>query len=628
VAGLRIDRSFGIFSTKATVSMRGLSGKEQARVLVLIDGVPINKSDGGTVDWNMINPEIVQKIEITKGAASSLYGGNAMGGVINIITGKPQEKLSFSGSLEYGTYNTFAGKYSFAGKVNQKDINKGFYWVYNGIYRKSDGYISQSEQDRKLNPYIVKSNVKEFGNNLKIGYEINKNQSVDLSLNYYDDNRGTGETVFQPNGNVTEHDSYGGILRYKGDFNKISCSINSYYLRENYRKVNEYIKDDYTWYDVLSKRSDYGISSNVSFNYSKNQTITTGFDYRNGGVDAYDMYMTSTDIVYNKGNMAFYAAFLQDELNLFHDKMRIVAGVRYDLANYDNGSFYIENPTAESTFLNNLQQKEMNTEKWSAFSPKISVQYKFNQKIRFYTGYSKGFRASVLDDLCRTGRVKGGLKICNPLLKPEYLDSYESGFDYDAGKYFQLATSVYYSVGKDFMYYVSTGKIIDMGFGNRPIMIRDNISKVKIYGGEIEIKSELSKAIEIAANYSFSHSIISDYQKLAENDTIDLNGKYLTDVPSHSFSTHLTWNSKILNSSIIFNYTGKMWVNDANIYDEIVCSDTYPDYYTVDLKLSRTVYEKINLTLNIQNLLDKKFYDSKGAVCPGRFIMFGIHFKL
>ena len=63
-----------------------------------------------------------------------------------------------------------------------------------------------------------------------------------------------------------------------------------------------------------------------------------------------------------------------------------------------------------------------------------------------------------------------------------------------------------------------------------------------------------------------------------------------------------------------------MWANDQNIFDEVIGSDRYPAYTIVDLKLSRVFLEKISVDLGVQNILDTKFYDSKGAVCPGRFI--------
>ena len=108
--GLNVGRPFGIFSSKSTISMRGMSGKEQARVLVLLDGIPINKSDGGTVDWNLVDVSSIDRIEVTKGPGSAIYGGNAMGGIINMITKKTEDNFFLNASLEYGTYQTVGGR--------------------------------------------------------------------------------------------------------------------------------------------------------------------------------------------------------------------------------------------------------------------------------------------------------------------------------------------------------------------------------------------------------------------------------------------------------------------------------------------------------------------------------------
>jgi len=112
-SGVMIDRPLGIFAAKSVVTMRGLSGNEQGRTLVLMDGIPINKSDGGTVNYNLIDPLLTERIEVVKGPSSALYGGNAMGGVINIISAFPKEKLSGRVKLGYGTYNAMIGILAF-----------------------------------------------------------------------------------------------------------------------------------------------------------------------------------------------------------------------------------------------------------------------------------------------------------------------------------------------------------------------------------------------------------------------------------------------------------------------------------------------------------------------------------
>jgi iron complex outermembrane recepter protein len=627
VPGINYSRPFGIFSTKATLTMRGMSGKEQARVLVLLDGIPLNKSDGGTVDWNMVDLNSVKKIEITKGAGSALYGGNAMGGIINIITSQPVEKLSGKASAEYGTFNTFGGKLNLGGRIKKANSKNSFYWLANTFYKKSDGYITQSEFDVKSNPYIVKSNMEEIGAIIKTGYSIGDKHSVEATVKYYNDHRGTGEKVHQPDGNVTDHDTYGMTLNYKGSVKKIQVNSSLYFLTENYKKVNEYLKDDYTWYDVLSVRSDYGWITTLTGTVGKHHILTGGVDYKNGGVDAYDKYFTSTDIVYNQGKMNTYALFAQDEISMFQNKIRVVGGLRFDMATYYDGSFRIENPSMETEFMKGYQAPDMPVQHWKALSPRLSVQYKWNSNTRVYALYSRGFRASTLDDLCRSGRIKGGFKIANPLIKPEYLSNYEIGVDYSPTNSMHLSGSFYYSRGKDFQYYVSNGQTIDMGFGDRPIFIRDNISDVEIYGAEAELKYDVSQTLTLFANYAYTHSTILNYSRISENDTIDLTGKFLTDIPDHIITAGISYSHKYFNSSLLVRYTSRMWINDQNSIDEVLLTDRYPAFSTVDFKLWKQFDKSYKITLNFQNLFDVKYYDSKDAVCPGRFITAEISVK-
>ncbi|MBK6347881.1 MAG: TonB-dependent receptor [Bacteroidales bacterium] len=626
--GINYNRPFGIFSTKANVMMRGLSGKEQGRVLVLLDGVPLNKSDGGTVDWNLVDVNSVKKIEIIKGAGSALYGGNAMGGIINIISGKPESPLFLRASLDVGSFHTRGARLNAGGVRNLKNDKNSFFWLVNSFFKISDGYITQSEADVKANPYIIKSDMRETGANLKTGVSIGSKHTFEATVNYYNDRRGTGEKVYQPEGNTTDHDSWGVTLNYRGKIGTVNAVSSVYILNEDYKKVNEYLKDDYTWYDVLSTRRDYGWMTTFSRPAGKSQQFTGGFDFKNGSVDAYDKYYTSTDIVYNEGKMNTWALFVQDELSFFGEKFRVIAGLRYDIASFYDGSFRIQDPTMETSFMSGYQVPEMPVQNWNAFSPRISAQYKWSGNNRLYAMFSRGFRASVLDDLCRSGRIKGGFKIANPAIKPEYLNNYEAGLDLKPLDRTFFSASIFYSRGKDFQYYVSNGQTIDMGFGDRPIFIRANISEVEIYGAESELRYDILADLNVFANYAFSHSIILKYNKIAGNDTIDLSGNYLTDVPEHIFSCGATWSNRIVNTGLFVRYSGPMYINDQNTVDEILLSDRYPGYTTVDLKLSKSFLKHYKATFSIQNLLDVKYYDSKYAVCPGRFISGTIAYHL
>ncbi|SDB92792.1 TonB-dependent receptor [Williamwhitmania taraxaci] len=623
--GVQVSRSFGIFSTKSSVTMRGLSGNEQARTLVLLDGIPVNKADGGSVNWNLISTADVERIEVMKGPGSALYGGNAMGGIINVVTRKPTKTIQGSLTTEYGTYNTKGLKLNLAGKM-RPESNQGFYWAANSFYKQSDGYITQSNADRKANPFVVKSNVDEKALNFMAGYGLSDKLNAEVDFCLYNGLRGTGEKVYQPEGNTTEYLTYQLRTNLNGKVGAVNWNTSLFYIDEHYLKVNEYKKDDYTWYEVTSIRQDFGLLSSANYSMGKS-TLTAGFDIRDGRVDASDVYYTSTDKVDNDGKMNFYGLYAQNDISLT-DRFKLLVGLRYDVATFYDGAFTIERPSAETVFLTQYEFSDQSAVKWGAFSPRISLQYRPSDRFRIYGGYSRGFRPSVLDDLCRTGRIKGGLKVANPNLKPEYLDNLEVGSDFSPVKNIKLSTSLYYSRGTDFLYYVSTGSSIDMGYGDRPIMIRSNISSVNIYGAEFDVSHSPTAALTMFGNYAYCSAKISDYKPLSSIDPVSLTGKHLTDVPEHSFAAGAFVRSRIVNAGLSCRYTGQMFVNDQNVYDEVVLSNKYPEWFTLDLKLSHEFHRYVNASFTIQNILDKKLYDSKGAVGPGRYITLSVGVKI
>ncbi len=108
VSGIDLKHSMGILSsgTSNKVVMRGFGGTTEGRVLLLIDGVPMNDLYGSDLEWNKIPVSNIQRIEVVKGATSALYGSGAMGGVINIITKNPTNEVKTNIALSYGSMDT------------------------------------------------------------------------------------------------------------------------------------------------------------------------------------------------------------------------------------------------------------------------------------------------------------------------------------------------------------------------------------------------------------------------------------------------------------------------------------------------------------------------------------------
>lgn len=598
LSGLNVHRTSGIFEIRPVVSLRGVSGDEPGRTLVLVNSTPINKSDTGVANWNRINVANIKQIEIFKGAGSSLYGNNAMGGVINIITQTPDDNFSGKAHASYGTYNTLSGNQYISGRKN------AYYYNFGWFTRKSDGYydLPDSLQD----DYSVPLFLDEKGISTTVGSNFTPNNTFEIIYDYYDDKRGEGVKIEEKDGKHRSFDTNMLQVKLTGKNKKSRYEINGFYQHENYLRVSEDFKNgSYYKFDVSSNRIDRGVLFNYTRDIGSYHLITIGSELKSGSVDGGDYYATPDttprDTVLNRGKMQFRTLYLQDEFNLFGNKLRFVAGIRYDNVKFHQGYFHANlesNPFY--SYNGHLDENE-----WNAMSPRVAVKYHFGNQMSGYLSYSQGFRASILDDLCRSGWMRLGPKEANPDLGPETIDSYELGLDYSPTSNVKISPSFYFSKGHDFLYFVATG---DSLWGRKPIYKRENITGVDIYGAEIDFTFRPNHNISLHGNYSYNHSTIFEFSKNPE-----LEENYLVYSPIHQANATMQWRNKYLNINFGINYKDKQFTNDDN-------SEELAAYYTIDAQLSKVLYKKVNIAIDFQNITDKRQTEHLERLSPGRLI--------
>jgi outer membrane receptor protein involved in Fe transport len=622
VSGVNLSNTMGIFSNNNVISMRGLSGNDQGRTLVLFDDIPVNKADEGTVNWHLINKDNVDQIKVIKGPGSVIYGSNAMGGIINIKSRIPEKAISGTATIEYGTYNTFGGRFFLAGKLKKGNNEKGFLYNLNGFYTRSDGYNAEiPEYLEESDTYTVNTFLREADIGTKLGYQFNPKSSIDISLNYFNDKRGRGIQIYEVDGAYERHNTWQGVFHYKGVKGSFQWKIHAYNLTEYFERLNEFMREaEYNLYLVKSTRKDQGGLLSVSAGPFKSNLLTGGFELRMGSVDGQDIYYTSTDLISNAGKMENYGLFLQDEISLFQNRVEISIGLRLDYAVFHDGMFNIENPSYSIEYMLNYQDTLIPEHNWLQLNPKLSFQYRFTPENRIFLTLARGFRAPVLDDLCRSGKIRNGFKISNPALKPEYIDNIELGLDLLFWNKVHVSPSFYYSYGHDFMYYVSTGDSVNMGYKIDPVFQKRNISLVSIAGAEIDIGYDPFPWLELFANYSFAYSRIKDFEA---TDTVvdkDLDGKFLTYVPMHKASAGITWKNKIVNCNLLWKYTGSRWINDMNEPDPVLLISKFPSYNTFGFRAWHLFFKHLTVALNIDNIFDVRYVDDRLQQSPGRMI--------
>ncbi len=640
-AAVHSDRSSGLFSHPSTVSIRGIAAGEQGRVLALIDGQPINKSDGGTVNWNRINPEGIERIEIFKGPGSSVYGNNAMGGVINFITKKAsKEGYHAFAELNLSGFNTIEEKISVSGKLQNKN---GVSFRISGFNRTSDGYNTTREEFR-FDDFYVNSDLKEYGVDAKITYQFNDKSNLQFNYNFFDDKRGQGTKVRE--NNIMTHKTNYTSLSFNTVFSDVKLNMNVFYQMEDYLRVMEKYKasgsviSSYDLIDVDAERLDLGGSVNVTIPF-ENNLAAAGVEFKRGKIDGSDIYRltfdtatktykTGTDVLTNRGYMTTIAAFVNDEWK-FNDQLKFSAGIRFDNVKFTDGEYILTNPSKPNEFLKTFAGK-LKEYDWASLTPKISAQYAFLENLKAYAVYSQGFRAAALDDLTRPGFIKFGFKNANPNLQPEKIENIEIGLNYNVNQSLFIMPSIYYMIGNDYMAYLNTGQTINISGRNRPIIVKSNISKVRIVGADIDLRYFFTANLNLFANFAFTKTEVLEYAGNAA-----LVGKELTYTPSELGNFGVTYLNEFVNASLNMHYQGKQFLNDDNsetlevtdkVGNKVKVRMIIEGSATAYLKLWKKLFNMVNLSLEVQNIFDAQTLSTYDKYSLGRFVTAGISVEL
>ena len=605
LSGVYIDRPYGIFG-KSVVGLRSIVSSEPGRQLTLIDGVPINKSDGGGTNWNRIIESDFERIEVLKGPGSALYGNNAMGGAINLVHKKPMRKgVQGNVSSTYSTYNTLNADVSLQHRLSDKE--QSFYYTIAAKAIKSDGYITVPDSIRDETDTAVF--IEEYGANARLGYMFNTNSNIELEYNYYDENRGQGTKILLKDGAVALYKTHFAKLNYHNHNSRLKYDINAFYQVEDYgRDIEKMKKGDYTHIKVNSQREDYGAIAIFRYDFSKH-SLSFGTDFRSGSVYGVDAYQTSTDRVINQGKMNNINVYASDNWQITN-KFKAIIGLHFAFVSFYDGAFTLEEATGNTDFMKNFVG-DLDAKQWTGFSPRLSLQYDFSSTMNLYTVISHGYRAPSLDDLTRYGLMSIGFKNASPNLKPEQIDNVEFGYRIQRNKW-AFQSNINYAIGHDYMYFVATG---DKLFGRKMIYNKENVTSVQLYGVELDLDYSISKKIALNLNYSVNASKISKFEERPE-----LEGNVLTYVPQDIANVSIMYMGNKFGASVNVHYQGKMYLDDINEFE-------INPLMSLDIAANYNIYKGLGIKLSAQNILDEQHMVSSDQMSLGRYLTAGINYR-
>ncbi|NQU80703.1 MAG: TonB-dependent receptor [Bacteroidetes bacterium] len=292
---------FGVSTGSAgQISIRGIGGSPNTQVLVLLNGNPQYMGIFGHPLPDAYVASDVERVEVIHGPASTLYGSNAMGGVINIIT-KKQQKDGYNANarIMYGSYNT--QKYMVNGGYKKKKFN-----VFAGInHDQTDGHRDSSD-------FSITDGY------FRTGYEINNHfkSSFDFSLSQFD---ATDPGPKEGNaGNSIDITRGMGAFVINNKFDNISGSLRLFY---NFGEHN--ISDGFH-----STDNNHGVVFYEAFNLFTGNTITLGLDYKNFGGKAENIFaMNGNGIVFSDTSIYELGGYILLQQRIF-SKLMLNAGFR------------------------------------------------------------------------------------------------------------------------------------------------------------------------------------------------------------------------------------------------------------------------------------------------------------
>ena len=551
----------------ANFSIRGSSdykpGGYNNRVLVLLDGFQISMPYSGSIDWNSMPLDFLERVEIVKGPVSSLYGQNSMGGIINLVT-KNYSKTFSSARISFGS-------------LNQKSMNLSISNIKDNIsystlvqHKKSDGHRFNAQYEQ--NNFFSKIHNKD--KDLSVSLIVN--QSLNGQPGFLSEDR-PGLISYR----LSKRDSiYLQLFKkqnLKNNNNLVySASINHFYTHYFDRKDTPSIENqDNTFYNdsSLNLRTEY-------------QKLFNNQSYLIVGSD---VIIEKSDIsiykdIYNDLTQLTAGIFAQQRIVL-NEKLLLGIGLRIDYRFIDRGEVY-------------------NNKVFNDISPKINLTYKQDSFSTWNFALSKGFRSPSLSEMYLQYASDYGLYTQgNPNLEPEQLYGLDIAYDRSMLSEWSFSASTFYYLYED---------MIDFVYG-LPVVARN--------------RSDISSCgLETTINYNLNNSLSFnfDYTYLRVNDINDLDPILYR--PEHKFGTGITQKKGKISNTLSMRYQSSQKYQDflSDDRDYQGGEISFPIERLESLLLFNYIgsYEQENskISLKVSNIFDVEYKLIQDYPMPGRLL--------
>ncbi|QAR34530.1 TonB-dependent siderophore receptor [Geovibrio thiophilus] len=607
-----------------------LRGMGPENTLILIDGRPVKSRNSVRYGWteerdtrgdsNWVPAEMVERIEVLRGPAAARYGSGAMGGVVNIITKKPEDKftgsMTFMGNIQEDAQE--GDSYRFNASVGGPVNDSVFFRIYGGInYRDADAK-SINEGEAAYGGAETVAGREGYRNrdiNALLTWEVNKQQTVELTGGYSRQGNIYAGDSMQNFGNDYTESLYGeetNVMRRKniaathtGDWNWGHTRFDISYDSTVNTRLNEGLAGglegeitDTPTYEPGMAESEFNtlltsVQADIPLNlFGFAQTLTVGAEYLGESLDDKGSLRNSPAMTwlnidlegYNPGktdeDVYSYAFYIEDNIYL-GSGVTLTPGVRVD---------------EHETFGSNV-------------SPSLNASYEINSNWTVKGGVARAYKAPNLyqgnpnyllysrGTGCYGGAssLGGGCYLQgNEDLDPETSINKEIGIAYDSDSF--RASATYFHNDYDNKVYAGKKSVATVN-GNRDVYQWENAGDAIIQGVEGNVFVALGKDIDFNTNVTYM--IESELKRT---------GQPLSIVPEYTVNTFIDWRAADrLSLGVNATLYGEQETPSIEIRTEReIEKDTIDPYALVGISAKYQVFENVSLSAGVNNIFDKQ----------------------
>src|SRR5688572_4876438 len=444
--------------TAQGVTLRGLGGTGASRSLVLTDGVPLNDAFGGWVYWDKVPQVAIDRVEVLRGSGSDLYGADAVGGVVQILTWHPSRlaarALVEGGGMQTGRISMFGGGRS-----------RGWSYTAGGEWFTTEGYIAVArEQEPGISPRgPIDSTLasKHQSGVASIGYRAGNGWRFDTTGSVFTDNRLNGTPAV-----INDTASRQGTIEGAGGLAGGLLSARAFAGTQGYDQTFSVVSSDRTSEDLNRRQRVPTRFSGTAAQWARptgRHTVLVGAEAKFIKGETRETQLAAGRVLAslsNGGTQDVWSVFVQDTL-LVNDRLTVVMG-----AHGDRWHMQSQNTSYDKTL--------------GSFNPRASFAYRLSSGISVRGSAYKGFRAPTLNELYRGFRAGNTQTNPNEALAPERLTGVDAGV---------LATRGRLSARVTGFWNVLDNVITNVTLSSTPQLItkqRANADKMRTAGVEFE----------------------------------------------------------------------------------------------------------------------------------------------